>query len=47
MEYVPYVGFVTNSRATVMTHFVCLYKKNKKKGSSHFVFCIFVLVPTC
>jgi hypothetical protein len=32
MGYVPYVGFATCSRATVMTHFVCCIKKIKKKN---------------
>jgi len=30
MEYIPYVGFATSNRATVMIH-LCLYKKKKKK----------------
>jgi hypothetical protein len=33
MEYIPYVGFATSNRATVMIH-LCLYKKKKKKSSS-------------
>jgi hypothetical protein len=32
MGCVPYVGWVTCSRATMMTHFVCLKGKKKKKG---------------
>jgi len=30
MEYIPYVGFATSNRATVMIY-LCLYKKKKKK----------------
>jgi hypothetical protein len=34
MGYVLYVGFATHHRVTVRTR-LCLYKKKKKKGSSH------------
>jgi hypothetical protein len=34
MGHVPYVGFVTRSRATVRTRFTFCIKKKKKKGSS-------------
>jgi hypothetical protein len=32
MGYVSYVAFVTNSHATVMSHFVYCKKKKKKNG---------------